>query len=178
MLFDCYIRVNLINQNVLLLRQRMNGNRLFDHHRRLLAPNRVKPNDKPFSPHWSISISNNLLLLLRDDRFSSRPIRRFIHVDEDYTTAVQRTIPRTQRPGQSGYTSEDLRKMSVDYPELINYMNSLARDRKDDGNGIRMSRLYKAKEIQNDFRWEISFMYVGDYKYCERIKRHHQQNNI
>ena len=109
---------------------------------------------------------------------SSRPIRRFIHVDDEHITAVQRIVPRTQRPAQSSYTSEDIRKMSVDYPELIHYMTDLARDRKDNGNGIRISRLYKAKEIQNDFRWEISFMYVGDYKYCERIQRHHKANNI
>jgi hypothetical protein len=57
-------------------------------------------------------------------------------------------------------------------------MMDVARDKTDTGNGLRMSRLYKGKEIQNDFRWEISFMYVGDYKYCERIKRHHKQNNI
>ena len=68
--------------------------------------------------------------------------------------------------------------MTMDYPELVHYMSNIARDRKDDGNGIRTSRLYKAKEIQNDFRWEISFMYVGDYRYCERIQRHHKQNNI
>lgn len=109
---------------------------------------------------------------------SSRPIRRFIHVDEEHTAAVQRIIPRTQRTGQSSYTSEDLRKISVDYPELIQYMSNLARDKQDNGNGIRISRLYKAKEIQNDFRWEISFLYVGDYKYCERIQRHHKANNI
>jgi hypothetical protein len=68
--------------------------------------------------------------------------------------------------------------MSLDYPELVNFMTNIARDKKDNGNNIFISRLYKAKEIQNDFRWEISFMYVGDYKYCERIKRHHKQNNI
>ncbi len=68
--------------------------------------------------------------------------------------------------------------MSLDYPELVNFMMNIARDDKDYGNGIRTSRLYKAKEIQNDFRWEISFMYVGDYKYCERIQRHHKRNHI
>jgi hypothetical protein len=55
---------------------------------------------------------------------------------------------------------------------------NIARDKKDDGNGIRTSRLYKAKEVQNDFRWEIGFLYAGDYKYCERIQRHHKNNNI
>jgi hypothetical protein len=110
--------------------------------------------------------------------YSSRPIRRFIHVDDENPTPIQRIISRSQRPGESAYTTEDIRKMSLDYPELIEYMTNLARDTKDTGNGIRISRLYKAKEVQNDFRWEISFMYVGDYKYCERIKRHHKQNNI
>jgi hypothetical protein len=57
-------------------------------------------------------------------------------------------------------------------------MMNVARDNKDNENGIHISRLYKAKEVQNDFRWEISFMYHGDYKYCERIKRHHKNNNI
>ena len=108
-------------------------------------------------------------------RFSSRPIRRFIHVDDETPTPIQKIIPRTV---QSSYTNEDIRKMSIDYPELINYMTNLARDTKDNGHEIRISRLYKAKEIQNDFRWEISFMYVGDYKYCEKIQRHHKQNNI
>ncbi len=84
----------------------------------------------------------------------------------------------TQRSSQSSYTTDDMRKMSLDYPELVNFMTNIARDKKDNGNNIFISRLYKAKEIQNDFRWEISFMYVGDYKYCERIKRHHKQNNI
>ncbi len=110
----------------------------------------------------------------------SRPIRRFIHVEDDNPSTIQKIISRTQRlgQGQSSYITEDIRKMSLDYPELIHFMSNIARDRKDDGNGIRSSKLYKAKEIQNDFRWEISFMYVGDYKYCEKIKRHHKQNNI
>ena len=68
--------------------------------------------------------------------------------------------------------------MTLDYPELVQFMSHVARDEKDNGNGVRMSRLYKAKEVQNDFRWEISFLYVGDYKYCERIQRHHKQNNV
>ena len=71
-----------------------------------------------------------------------------------------------------------MRKMTLDYPELVQFMNQLARDTTDDGHTLRVSRLYKAKETQNDFRWEISFMYVGDYKYCERIRRHHKQNNV
>jgi len=111
--------------------------------------------------------------------FISRPIRRFIHVDDENLTALQPPIiPRIQRSNQSSYITEDIRKMSLDYPELINFMTNIACDKKDDGNGIRISRLYKAKEIQNDFRWEISFLYNGDYKYCEKIKRHHKQNNI
>jgi hypothetical protein len=108
----------------------------------------------------------------------SRPIRRFIHVDDDNTSAVQKIASRSQRSEQSSYITDDIRKMSLDYPELIHFMTNIARDKKDTGNGIRTSRLYKAKEIQNDFRWEISFMYVGDYKYCEKIKRHHKANNI
>jgi hypothetical protein len=57
-------------------------------------------------------------------------------------------------------------------------MKNVAHGKEDTGNQIRISRLYKGKEIQNDYRWEISFMYAGDYKYCERIQRHHKQNNI
>jgi hypothetical protein len=68
--------------------------------------------------------------------------------------------------------------MSLDYPELVNFMMNIARDTTDDGTGFHLSRLYKAREVQNDFRWEISFMYAGDYKYCERIQRHHRNNNI
>ena len=82
------------------------------------------------------------------------------------------------RPQPSPYISEDLQKIESYYPELVNFMRDVARDKEDDGNGLRISRLYKGKETQNDFRWEISFMYVGDYKYCERIQRHHKQNNI
>ena len=88
------------------------------------------------------------------------------------------TVSRVQRPVAGSYSTEDIRKMTLDYPELVQFMSHVARDEKDHGNGVRMSRLYKAKEVQNDFRWEISFMYVGDYKYCERIKRHHKQNNV
>ncbi|CAF0952812.1 unnamed protein product [Rotaria sp. Silwood1] len=110
--------------------------------------------------------------------YFNKPIRRFIHVDDENLTAVQTINSRIQRSNQSSYITEDIRKMSLDYPELINFMTNIARDKKDDGNGIRISRLYKAKEMQNDFRWEINFMYVGDYKYCEKIKRHHKQNNI
>ncbi|CAF4589524.1 unnamed protein product [Rotaria sp. Silwood1] len=107
--------------------------------------------------------------------YFNKPIRRFIHVD-DVNTASGKSI--SSRSHQSSYVSEDLQKMSLDYPELVNFMMNIARDKKDDGNGIRISRLYKAKEVQNDFRWEIGFMYVGDYKYCERIQRHHKNNNI
>lgn len=57
-------------------------------------------------------------------------------------------------------------------------METVAEDKKDDGNGIRSSYLYKAKIVQNDFKWEISFMYHGNYKYCEHIGRHHKSNNI
>ena len=71
-----------------------------------------------------------------------------------------------------------MKKMSLDYPELVHFMTNIARGKKATGDETCMSRLYKAKEIQNDFRWEISFMYVGDYRYCERIRRHHKQNNI
>lgn len=80
--------------------------------------------------------------------------------------------------GPTSYTTEDIKKMSLDYPELINFMSNIARDKNDNGNGIRISRLYKAKEIQNEFRWEISFLFVGEYKYCENVKRHHKANNI
>lgn len=108
-----------------------------------------------------------------------RPIRRFIDVDDDISTSTMtRAISKNPRTADSTYTTEDIRKMTLDYPELVNYMSTVARDKTDNGNGIRMSRLYKAKEIQNDFRWEISFLYVGDYKYCERIQRHHRQNNV
>ncbi|CAM4775561.1 unnamed protein product [Rotaria magnacalcarata] len=112
--------------------------------------------------------------------YFNKPIRRFIDVDDENPTAIQSMNSRMQRSNHSSpsYMTDDMRKMSLDYPELINYMSNIARDKKDDGNGIRISRLYKAKEIQNDFRWEISFLYVGDYKYCEKIKRHHKANNI
>ncbi|CAF3799974.1 unnamed protein product [Rotaria sordida] len=103
------------------------------------------------------------------------PIRRFIHVDDANTTSTKSVISRSH---QSTYITDDLQKVSLDYPELVNFMMNIARDKKHDVNGIRISRLYKAKEIQNDFRWEIGFMYVGDYKYCERIQRHHKNNNI
>lgn len=104
---------------------------------------------------------------------SSRPIRRFIHVDEDIPSTVLNSGV-VARPARSAYTSEDLNKITMDYPELVQFMSDLAHDRKEN----RQSRLYKGKEIQNDFRWEISFLYVGDYRYCERIRRHHKQNNI
>ncbi|CAF3811068.1 unnamed protein product [Rotaria sordida] len=110
--------------------------------------------------------------------YFNKPIRRFIHVDDENLTAIQTINSRVQRSNQSSYITEDVRKMSLDYPELINFMTNIARDKKDNGSGIRISRLYKVKEIQNDFRWVIHFMYVGDYKYCENIKRHHKQNNI
>ena len=110
--------------------------------------------------------------------YFNRPIRRFIHVDDDNVASMTRAVSRNPRPGQSSYTTEDMRKMTLDYPELVQFMSTLARDQKDEGQGIRVSRLYKAKEVQNDFRWEISFLYVGDYKYCERIRRHHKQNNV
>ena len=113
-----------------------------------------------------------------DEIYFSRPIRRFIHVDDDNLTAIQKVVKRNQHSGQTSYITDDIRKMTLDYPELVQFMTNIARDTKDNGNSIRFSRLYKAKEVQNDFRWEISFMYVGDYKYCERIKRHHKQNNI
>jgi hypothetical protein len=93
-------------------------------------------------------------------------------------TTVQTIAPRPQRSAQTSYITDDIQKMTLDYPELVNFMTNIACDKKDTGHGIRVSRLYKAKEIQNDFRWEIGFMYVGDYKYCEKIKRHHKQNNI
>jgi hypothetical protein len=67
-----------------------------------------------------------------------------------------------------------LQQLKLDYPELVHFMMNIARDK----NGIRVSHLYTAKQIQNDFRWEIGFMYTGNYKYCERIKRHHKSNNI
>jgi hypothetical protein len=140
----------------------------------------MKLNGKHLWLHLFILIST-LIFSPRESfsKYSSRPIRRFIHVDDDENLmTTQKIISRSQRSGQSSYITDDIRKMSLDYPELINYMTNLARDKKNDGNGIRISRLYKAKEIQNDFRWEISFMYVGDYKYCEKIKRHHKQNNI
>ncbi|CAF4086043.1 unnamed protein product, partial [Rotaria sordida] len=110
--------------------------------------------------------------------YFNKPIRRFIHVDDENLTAIQTINSRIQRSNQSSYITEDIRKMSLDYPELINFMTNIARDKKDNGSGIRISRLYKVKEIQNDFRWVINLMYVGDYKYCENIKRHHKQNNI
>jgi len=105
-------------------------------------------------------------------RFCFRPIRRFIHVDDENARKPKSIPTRPQK--QSSYVSEDLQKIFLDYPELSNFMSNVARDR----NTLRASRLYKGKEVQNDFRWEISFMYVGDYKYCERIQRHHKQNNI
>jgi hypothetical protein len=108
----------------------------------------------------------------------NRPIRRFIHVDDDHITASTRNISRHAHSSQTSYTTDDIRKMTLDYPELVQFMSNLARDKSDTDHSIRISRLYKAKEIQNDFRWEISFMYVGDYKYCERIQRHHKQNNV
>jgi len=109
---------------------------------------------------------------------SIRPIRRFIHVDEENLAPVRTANSRSQQQSAtlSSYMTDDIRRMSLDYPELINFMSNLARD--DDHGVNRMSRLYKAKETQNDFRWEISFLYVGEYKYCERIKRHHNNNNI
>lgn len=69
--------------------------------------------------------------------------------------------------------------MSMDYPELITFMQNLAQEKAIDSSEIlRSSRLYKAKEIQNDFRWEISFLYAGDYKFCENVQLHHKHNNI
>jgi hypothetical protein len=104
--------------------------------------------------------------------YFNEPIRRFIHIDDENTTNNPKSIISHSKP--SSYVSDDIQKLLLDYPELVNFMMNVARDE----NGIRISRLYKAKEVQNDFRWEISFMYVGDYKYCERIQRHHKNNNI
>ena len=104
-----------------------------------------------------------------------RSIRRFIHVDDNNSTSTKSIISHSH---QSSYMTDDLRRLSLDYPELVNFMMNVARDQNNDGNYLRISRLYKAKEVQNDFRWEISFMYTGDYKYCERIQRHHKNNNI
>ncbi|CAF3681348.1 unnamed protein product [Adineta steineri] len=111
--------------------------------------------------------------------YFNKPIRRFIHVDDESFTSVKSTISRSQqRSSQSTYITDDIQKLSLDYPELVQFMTNIARDKKPNGIETCMSRLYKTKEVQNDFRWEISFLYTGDYKYCERIKRHHKQNNI
>ncbi|CAF4374430.1 unnamed protein product, partial [Rotaria sordida] len=67
------------------------------------------------------------------------PIRRFIHVDDENLTAIQTINSRVQRSNQSSYITEDVRKMSLDYPELINFMTNIARDKKDNGSGIRIS---------------------------------------
>jgi hypothetical protein len=140
----------------------------------------MKPSVKHLWLHLFILISNSFEFIKKNTllKYLSRPIRRFIHVDDENFTTIKSMVSRPQRSSQSSYTTDDIRKMSLDYPELVNFMTNVARDKKDNGNNICISRLYKAKEIQNDFRWEISFMYVGDYKYCERIKRHHKQNNI
>jgi len=82
------------------------------------------------------------------------------------------------RTNSASYIAEDLDKVSMDYPELVNFMATLAQERTSNNQIPRSSRLYKAKEVQNDFRWEISFMYTGDYKFCENIKQHHKSNNI
>ncbi|CAM4870747.1 unnamed protein product [Rotaria socialis] len=104
------------------------------------------------------------------------PIRRFIHVDDVCTTSNTKSVnPRSQ---QSSYVIDDLDKVRLDYPELANFMDNVAQDKNDAAGDQRMSRLYKAKHIQNDFRWEIGFLYAGSYKYCERIQRHHKNNNI
>lgn len=87
-----------------------------------------------------------------------------------------KSLPPRSQP--SSYITEDLQKLTSDYPELVNFMMNVAQDKEDTGDGIRTSHLYKGKEVQNDYRWEISFLYVGDYKYCERIKRHHKNNHI
>ena len=34
-------------------------------------------------------------------------------------------------------------------------MMNVARDKNDSENTLRLSRLYKGKEVQNDFRWEL-----------------------
>ncbi|CAF4833218.1 unnamed protein product, partial [Rotaria magnacalcarata] len=78
---------------------------------------------------------------------------------------------------QASYVIDDLDKVRLDYPELANFMDNVAQDKNDATGDQRMSRLYKAKHIQNDFRWEIGFLYAGNYKYCERIQRHHKNNN-
>ncbi|CAF3887233.1 unnamed protein product [Rotaria magnacalcarata] len=104
------------------------------------------------------------------------PIRRFIHVDDVCTTSNTKSVnPRSQ---QASYVIDDLDKVRLDYPELANFMDNVAQDKNDATGDQRMSRLYKAKHIQNDFRWEIGFLYAGNYKYCERIQRHHKNNNI
>jgi hypothetical protein len=109
------------------------------------------------------------------DRFF-RPIRRFIHVDDEPRLKNKFAPPRLQK--QSSYVNEDLQKITQYYPELVNFMASVARESAPDESYVRASRLYRAREVQNDYKWEIGFMYMGDYKYCERIKRHHRNNNI
>ncbi|CAF0928535.1 unnamed protein product [Adineta ricciae] len=104
------------------------------------------------------------------------PIRRFIHVDEEIRTRSKPVPSRSQKP--TSYINEDLEKILLNYPELGNFMSDIARDDNTNDNYPRISRIYNGKEVQNDFKWEISFLYVGNYKYCERIQRHHKNNHI
>ena len=60
----------------------------------------------------------------------------------------------------------------------MNFMANVAEEKEGADDVRRISRLYGGKEVQNDYRWEISLLYVGDYRYCERIQRHHKNNHI
>lgn len=76
-------------------------------------------------------------------------------------------------------TNDELKELEGDFPELIDFMKRIAVEKSPDGlETIRCSVLYRGKQIQNDFRWEILLMYKGNYKFCERIQRHHKNNNI
>jgi hypothetical protein len=115
----------------------------------------MKLNVKHLWLHLFILISNSFEFIKKHftEIFIYRPIRRFIHVDDENLTTIKSMISRTtQRSSQSSYTTDDMRKMSLDYPELVNFMTNITRDKKDNGNNICRSRLYKAKAIQNDFR--------------------------
>ena len=74
--------------------------------------------------------------------------------------------------------NDNLQRIATDYPELFDFMSNIAEEEYSGHPLHRFSRLYRAKEYHNDFRWEILFMYTGTYKFCERVQRHHKQNNI
>ena len=84
----------------------------------------------------------------------------------------------SQRTPKGSYITEDLKKITLNYPELVHFMANIAREEPNDDLRYRASKLYRGKEVHNDYRWEISFMYRGNYKYCENIQRHHRRNNI